>query len=371
MERYPSQSGKWSWDEVEMLEQVLGFHGKIFYCNVPVDKKIQPNLTTKEIYILLESDIFYPHVHKTFNVHNGSYNIKVFMKAVELLSQRLMSFAELHTARVAFQTYEHKDQAGLEDKLLLRAMKLCGKTMSPQRLTYSLRHLNRLVTDRVMLYEFLELLMSADHTSVVTKELPKKKSVKETTDRRHLYDLCDFKEELITHDERCYNFLDKAFEESLKIIPVKATSKTSEQLLNTPRQWAKPPLANTSIRKEMTSKNKCQSEILEKYLTSSDATVKLCRCGESCSCTADVSGEAKSNKIKVFPSDEDGVNDISINANIDQDVPIKKKHFVDIVKEEEVKETSQQIQNIQWQIATHKQQMKKRLESRKSTKKRD
>lgn len=127
-----------------------------------------------------------------------------------------------------------------------------------------------------------------------------------------------------------------------------------------------PPLANASIRKEMTSKNKCQSEILEKYLTSSDATVKLCRCGESCSCSPDVSGEAESNKIEVFPSDEDGINDISINANIDQDISIKKRHFVDIVKEEDVKETSQQIQNIQWQIATHKQQMKKRLESRKS-----
>lgn len=39
---------------------------------------------------------------------------------------------------------------------------------------------------------FMFFFISADHTSVVTKELPKKKGIKKTTDKRHLYDVSRF-----------------------------------------------------------------------------------------------------------------------------------------------------------------------------------
>jgi len=358
MLEYPTKDGHWTWEQLELLAKSLGYHQKIISENVP-EKKYKTFITLENLKFLLEGDKLYPLLHKTYNHQNGTYNIKVIQKSIELLMQRYISFSILHQARVSFQTYEHTDHAGLEDKFLLRAMQFCGKTMAPLKIKQILRHMGRLVQDRLMFYEFLELIASGDNITSVKKELPTKKVVDGKTDELNLFALCDFEDELSTEEQRYYRFLDQKYEDSRRIIAVEE-SNDKNMLLNKSKniQWAIPPQANQSIRKEMIKSNNVQSQKLKSHLDSSSAEVKRRGCDVPCIC------EAERVVSSLTKSENTSTSSIETNKQPSQPTScVKFRMMAPIVTDEDMRETVRKIEGLQWDIATHSHLRKKRIEA--------
>lgn len=340
MKDYPSKEGNWCVEELETLGKSLGYHPKVLIDHLPLSNA---TIRFEDLSLILQGDLLYPVLHKTFNHQDGSYNLKVVAKAIHLLQKRYLSFSQLRNSRVSFQTYECSDHAGLEDKLVMRSLKLCNKVMAPERLRLLLQHMDRLVSDRLMLYEFLDLVASADSLEVVDNDMVPKKEISDKLDKRALYDLCEFKEELITHDDRRLKYLDKQFEEILKIIPV--SKNTTNEISAATQQWATPPLVNKTVRKNMVDKSKNEGKCINKHLEPTHIKLKMCNSGCKCQCCPQTEVSPKK-KIYVC-SKPIQIQDLSTTDGFTMGKPC-------LVTTQEKEETKQKIQNMQWKIATQR-----------------
>eukprot|EP00111_Clytia_hemisphaerica_P013000 TCONS_00038210-protein len=365
MKDFPNKDGNWSWEELETLSKALGFHPKVFAEHLPAssisvlscEDVSTPSMHNTSIVkfddliTVFNGDLFYPILNKTFNHQDGAYNLKVVIKAIQLLQKRFTSFSQLRVTRVSFQTYEGSDHAGLEDKYVMRALKLCGKIMAPDRLKQLLQRVDRLVSDRLMLYEFLDLVAGADSLSMVEKKIIKD-DLSEKLDHRGLYQVCEFQNELLTQDERCYKELNNEFQEMLKIIPVTDKQLTSHNLSHN-KQWATPPLANKSYRGKKTAKSKQEGKLLHGCVTNSNEIVNANRetnCGICFKQILNVVEREDSNNVK-SPTSSKEVSSSPIISTTPKLERLQWKKPL-LVTDDEISETKQKIQDMQWTLST-------------------
>ena len=360
MKDFPSKGENLAWDELEILAKSLGYHRFLFQEGLTYLKTENSLVQKEDLKAALEGKALLPLLEKTYNNHDGSYNIKVISKSIELLTQRYLTFSKLRTARLAYQTYEHTDNTGLEEKNILPALKLCDRVMSPMKLRQMLRHMNRLVSDRLMLYEFLDVLASAEEIFTVTNELPKKQNLSKQLDERNLFSICNFEDELSTFDERCRAYLDRQFEESLKIIQVKNTNTFPDSKDEQITEFVKPPLANISVRQAMarSAKSTKYQELLTD-LEKSVERVKFSKGVGTCQCYSNKEN-ADDQSAQSFETDKSLAYDNSTKIK----TPIEKYHYEVIVTGQDILETERKLQQVGWDIATHKQQLRKRIKCR-------
>ena len=362
MKDYPNRDGNWTWEELETLGKALGYHPKVFYDHLNssggkessdsknADNSVETGKKYDELVFLFQSDLFYPVLNKTYNHHDGAYNMKVISKSIYLLQKRFISFSQLQCSRVSFQTYEGSDHAGLEDKFVMRALKLCNTIMAPERLKQLLQHMDRLVSDRLMLYEFLDLVSSADSLLKVENQIVRKQQ-NENLDERGLYEICNFHDELLTNDDRCYKKLNKDFEEMLKVIPL------SKNHLNTnsfSKNWATPPLVNKAYRATMTFKSKEEGKELKNSVQESIEHIRSHNKEGKCHCK------------KILESSREMVENSNFNSTLPIE-PVNEKPSSysstpetrkiewkkpALVVENEIQETKQKIQNLKWVLST-------------------
>ena len=362
MKDYPNRDGNWTWEELETLGKALGYHPKVFYDHLNLsggkgssDSKNAGNDVTTgkkydELVLMFQSDIFYPVLNKTFNHHDGAYNMKVISKSVYLLQKRFISFSQLQCSRVSFQTYEGSDHAGLEDKFVMRALKLCNTIMAPERLKQLLQHMDRLVPDRLMLYEFLDLVSSADSLLKVEKQIERKQQ-NENLDERGLYEIYNFHDELLTNDDRCYKKLNRDFEEMLKVIPL------SKNHLNTnsfSKNWATPPLVNKAYRATMTLKSKEEGKVLKNSVRESVEHIRSHNKEGKCHCKNNLEFPREmiesSNFNSTLPIEPVNGKSSSYSSTPETRKIEWKKPA--LVVENEIQETKQKIQNLKWVLST-------------------
>jgi len=369
---YPSKEGKWTWDQLEVLAKALGYHHKVFVeCASSAELRVEEEGHLKKEYLkhLVESDAVASALHHTYNHQNGTYNIKVLSKAIELIAQRYISFSTLRIARISFQTYEHTDHAGLEDASVLRAMQMCGYTMAPMKMKQVLRHMGRLVPDRLMLYEFLELISIADDISIVRNDLPLKTVPHAGLDKHQLYELCDFEQELSTQEQRYYRYLNQKYEDSRRDIAVDESEDETKVSCGVRPcdDWVTPPLVNPHIRKEKSLENSKQSKLLQKHLDASNMNVKQKSYNVACTCQ----DKTHSSTMATPHSGElqnqlcEGLrNDVLAGKN-EKVCPtdVRKMRMPPIVTEEDLDITARKIEGIRWDIATPSETLRKRKET--------
>ena len=360
MKDFPSKGGNLAWDELEILAKSLGYHRFFFQEGLAYLKTEHSFVQREDLQAALEGKALLPLLEKTYNNHDGSYNVKVISKSIELLTQRYLTFSKLRTARLAYQTYEHTDNTGLEEKNILPALRLCDRIMSPMKLCQMLRHMNRLVSDRLMFYEFLDVLASAEEISTVTNELPKKQNLSKQLDERNLFPICNFEDELSTFDERCRAYLDRQFEESLKIIQVKNTSTSPDSKDKQITEFVKPPLVNTSVRQAMagSAKSTKYQELL-RGVEKSDERVKFSKGVGTCQCCNNKE-HADDQSAQSFENDKL----LGYHSSTKTKIPIEKYHYEVIVTVQDILETERKLQQVGWDIATHKQQLRRRIQCR-------
>ncbi|KAK1165937.1 hypothetical protein AOXY_G12434, partial [Acipenser oxyrinchus oxyrinchus] len=171
-------------------------------------------LCTQDLLKRIDSGCFTAELNFSYNMKSGLYNIKVLKKSISLLERRFFSFDEIKEVRLSFSTYEDQDQRGMRinQRTLLRALKMCGRVIAPLKLAHRIRHLKSgfIETGRVQLYEFLDLLPLCELRDKITVQddsvQPTAKSL------RNIYKLDDRSSLLGTGDERVARHLNERFQ---------------------------------------------------------------------------------------------------------------------------------------------------------------
>ncbi|KAM4697853.1 uncharacterized protein WCC33_013463 [Rhinophrynus dorsalis] len=162
---------------------------------------------------LLDMGYFTPALHLSY-MESGLYNVKVVTKCLDLLERNSFSFADIQKAKVAFSAYEHLDEKGLraESGTLLKAIKMCGFAISPQKLSGYLKQKRHSYGEegRIQLYEFLDLLTLCEPRSNFIMNDKRVGSTDKTS--RGVYQLDDMRSFMVTPDEKLARHLDQRFQ---------------------------------------------------------------------------------------------------------------------------------------------------------------
>lgn len=273
--KYPRKRDFYTWEELRCLAKALGFRKDLFIKNVPLEfqKEKSNGLSIKVLSNMLDIKCLHGDIHRTYNMHDALYNSRVIDKALGMLSNRYLSFQELREVRVAFQLYEHEDMLGLviDEHVLLRTLKICGRAVSPVKLKQHIKHMVRQVPDRLMLYEFLDLLLLCERVSdVQLQPLPQVTGV----DKNNLFKLCDFQAVLSTEDEKKIRHLDHLYEQG----SLRASSSHRHELPSW-RLLHQDFFVDSNPREELVSRQQQRSLELCDHLDHSNKKVMHARCG--------------------------------------------------------------------------------------------
>lgn len=298
--KYPRKRDFYTWEELRCLAKALGFQKDLFTKNLPHEfqKEKAIGLSIKELLIMLNIKCMHGDIHRTYNMHDALYNSKVIEKALDMLSNRYLSFQELREVRVAFQLYEHEDLLGLliDEHVLLRTLKICGRTVSPVKLKQHIKHMPRKVPDRLMLYEFLDLLLLCERDS----DIPLQPMLQVTgVDKSNLYKLCDFQSVLSTDDQKKIRYLDHLYEQG--------HVRTNSSHHNEYQSWRllhKDYYVDSHPRIDLVSRHQQRSLELNDHLDHSNKKVMHARCGYTGSSTMTpfIDLNAVSGKLKSLSS---------------------------------------------------------------------
>ncbi|CAH3174270.1 unnamed protein product [Porites lobata] len=273
--KYPRKRDFYTWEELRCLAKALGFRKDLFIKNVlPEFQKEKSNgLSVKILSNMLDIKCLHGDIHRTYNIHDALYNSRVIEKALDMLSNRYLSFQELREVRVAFQLYEHEDMLGLviDEHVLLRTLKICGRAVSPVKLKQHIKHMTRQVPDRLMLYEFLDLLLLCERDAEV--QLQPLQQVN-GVDKNNLFKLCDFQAILSTEDQKKIRHLDHLYEQGY----TRAGSGHHQELPSW-RLLHQDYYVDSNPRVELVSRQQQRSLELCDHLDHSNKKVMHARCG--------------------------------------------------------------------------------------------
>ncbi|KAG8559093.1 hypothetical protein GDO81_017239 [Engystomops pustulosus] len=229
---FPQQTGHYNVTDLRILAAALGFPSNSLECCLPSGSLHNGTISTKELHRLLDLGYFTSALHFTFNMKSGLYNVKLILKCLDLLDRNALSFAGIQEARVAFTAYEHLDQKGVkaENDILLKAIKMCGSVVSPQKLSMYMRQKQPSFVEhgRVQLYEFLDLLATCEPLKKFSI-LDKRVASTEKT-RRGLYQMDDMRSFMMTPDEKLARHLNWRFQHEDSWLLPQETMATSQPL---------------------------------------------------------------------------------------------------------------------------------------------
>uniref|UniRef100_A0A8C5ME63 Uncharacterized protein n=1 Tax=Leptobrachium leishanense TaxID=445787 RepID=A0A8C5ME63_9ANUR len=210
---FPQDDGHYSLTELRMLAAALGFSNDAMKKCIPAEALDNGRLSSKDLRKLFDMGCFTSVLDFTSNLKNGLYNVKVFMRCLDLLERKILSFADIQKAKMAFSAYEHLDQRGVraETRTILNAMKMCGFAISPQKLSMHLRNRSNYVEEgRVQLYEFLDLLACCEPMKHFVIKEERVGSTDKTS--RGMYQMNDMRSLVVTPDEKLERHLNWRFQ---------------------------------------------------------------------------------------------------------------------------------------------------------------
>ncbi|XP_062507181.1 uncharacterized protein LOC134183611 isoform X2 [Corticium candelabrum] len=351
-QKYPYNKSYFTWGELRCLARCLGFQDFLFKKFTPKEYQLTEGLPDNVLFSQIDLKAYDPALHQTVNNHNAEYNRKVLRKAARMLRGRKITFATLRDARVAFFLYESENMSGIkaDEKILLRALKLCNHIASPLHLTYEVRHMKDLhITGSLQLYEFLDLVLIC--RLIDDQKLANSSgSVSQWSRKNELYKMDDFEDIFITEEERMINYLDKQFQLSifrpqrdlpaLLPNPMEATSvsgDTRREMAAAARLAAKPlrPAVRVSNRKV---------ESMRHSRTSRD-------CCSPCPPVVSVEDATGGNRRH-----RNGDEDCRVGDDIrGRDIPVSQWHCQPVVSQNEIDEHRILMESLEWDLMLKEQ----------------
>ncbi|XP_078681125.1 uncharacterized protein LOC144916036 [Branchiostoma floridae x Branchiostoma belcheri] len=211
---FPKRKGYYTWEELRCLARALGYQVDVFERVVPDFAEGEAGVSFRQVSRLMELNFFNEAFHLTYNLHTAHYNCQLIKKCLVLLDHRFLNFQEIHEIRVAYVAYEHHDMHGMiiNEKALLRTLKMCGRTVAPLKLMHRVKHLkeNYEAKGRIQIYEFMDLLILCKMWDDVNVKDTRVKGPDKNW--RRLYQMDKVKEVFHTYDEKVFELLNKEFE---------------------------------------------------------------------------------------------------------------------------------------------------------------
>ncbi|XP_078598638.1 uncharacterized protein LOC144874408 [Branchiostoma floridae x Branchiostoma japonicum] len=213
---FPKRKGYYTWEELRCLARALGYQVDVFERVIPDFAEGEPGVSFRQVCRLMELNFFNEAFHLTYNLHTAHYNCQLIKKCLVLLDHRFLNFQEIHEIRVAYVAYEHHDMHGMiiNEKSLLRTLKMCDRTVAPLKLMHRVKHLkeNYEAKGRIQIYEFMDLLILCKMWDDVNIRDTRVKGPDKNW--RKLYQMDKVKEVFHTYDEKVFELLNKEFEET-------------------------------------------------------------------------------------------------------------------------------------------------------------
>ncbi|XP_059161997.1 uncharacterized protein LOC131945035 [Physella acuta] len=266
--KYPANTGFLTWDDLGCLSRALGFPSDLFKTNYPADsyefKYDERGIGRKTMLRLLDECYLYTALHRSYNMHTAEWNARVFVGAIEMLEHKVLDFEGLYKVRIAYATYEHGDMKGMlvNKHVLLRTLKMCGRTIAPLKLAHRMKHMRSQFDERgrIQLYELFRLLLWCD---VYTAYCPLDQETASGKDD-YLFKLVDPRRLFSHHDQRLANQLnEKYFQEELDYGKVKLGS----------RQTFSEPIVKIEIREQQSVVSKQNYHQLKNEINQSEKRV--------------------------------------------------------------------------------------------------
>ncbi|XP_019645774.1 PREDICTED: uncharacterized protein DDB_G0284459-like [Branchiostoma belcheri] len=211
---FPKRKGYYTWEELRCLARALGYQVDVFERVIPDFAEGEAGVSFRQVSRLMELNFFNEAFHLTYNLHTAHYNCQLIKKCLVLLDHRFLNFQEIHEIRVAYVAYEHHDMHGMiiNEKALLRTLKMCGRTVAPLKLMHRVKHLkeNYEAKGRIQIYEFMDLLILCKMWDDVNVKDTRVKGPDKNW--RRLYQMDKVKEVFHTYDEKVFELLNKEFE---------------------------------------------------------------------------------------------------------------------------------------------------------------
>ncbi|KAM8934123.1 uncharacterized protein RCH25_004522 [Pelodytes ibericus] len=211
-----------------MLANALGISSDLIGSCVPAGSLDKERISSKDLRMFLDMGYFTSALNFTYNLKNGLNNVKVLIKSLDLLERKILSFADVQEAKMAFSVYENLDQRGVtaETCTLMKVIKMCGFAISPQKLAMHLKQSRHSYTEegRLQLYEFLDLLTLCEPRSNFIIKDDRVGHIDKTN--RGTYQLNDMRSFMVTPDEKLARHLNWRFQHVDSWRLPKGTSKT-------------------------------------------------------------------------------------------------------------------------------------------------
>ncbi|KAM5151866.1 uncharacterized protein ACMZJ9_010144 [Mantella aurantiaca] len=212
--QFTQQDGHYSITDLRMISCALGFPSDSLEIYIPSGSFKKDKVCSKELRRLLDLGYFTSAFHFTYNMKSGLYNIKLILKCLDLLDRSALSFHDIREAKVAFSAYEHIDQKGVrsDTKMLLKVIKMSGFVVSPQKLSMYLRKKRSTYVEngRIQLYEFLEMLAICEPSKKFIMQENRVQSTDKTNNG--FYQMDDMRTTMLTPDEKLSRHLNWRFQ---------------------------------------------------------------------------------------------------------------------------------------------------------------
>ncbi|XP_064603423.1 uncharacterized protein LOC135468891 [Liolophura sinensis] len=269
--QYSQERDFLTWDELGCLSRSLGFQVDLFRCNVTDEINYDDRgLHIQEVYRVLEYKLLHKSLHLTFNIHTDTWNVAALKKAVSLVEHKAFTFEQLHCIRVAYQLYEHQDSKGmlLQQRVILRTLKMCGRTIAPLKLMHRLKHMKGYFVEggRIQLDEFLDLILWCDiYEGFQSDELIYSRGMD-----NDLFKLVAFDRMLTHHDQRLSERLNSEY--------MADEWDFGQESLGSKRMFKEPPV-NDQIRVQQVQKQRAAFHPLRTEVDRSQHRVYRSRVG--------------------------------------------------------------------------------------------
>ncbi len=226
---FPKVPGCFDKSELSSLSECLGYPGDMLICGMKSYRSIQvesalknleaglSSVSSKLLAEVLEQRHMNRNLEHLFNNHSTQYNQKVFKKAMQMLQHHKLGFSELYKARVSYELYSEHAGGGMrpEEDAVLPALKMAGKVMAPLQLESVLKRHHSVcdLPPNIQLYEFIDIVASAQSLQDVVKELGKQTESAGTSSTSVM--LSSYERTIMTEDEQVLTHLDRKYKASL------------------------------------------------------------------------------------------------------------------------------------------------------------
>ena len=191
---YPATRGHYSRRELRILALSLGYDGDLFQRAAVRSGEQATFVSEREITRWLNHRILDRDLHRLFNRYTYDYNVQVVKSALHHLKHKTLTFAELATARIAYESQTAEDPLGLSSnkECVLQVLRMVDRVAAPLRVQHIIQGMSRRLQTpgKLKLFEFFDVVATTQHIWSAMEDMEEKEQLQGPPSSSSVTDLC-------------------------------------------------------------------------------------------------------------------------------------------------------------------------------------